>query len=67
MSYANEFEHGASSVPPAADLNERLSGLRTTLEELDAKARATIKERPLVALGIALACGYLLGRALARK
>ena len=67
MSYANELEAGMSAGPPAADLKERLSGLRATLEDLDAQARSAVKERPMLALGMALAFGYLVGRALARK
>ena len=67
MSSANELEPGTSAVPPPADLKEPLGGLRATLEDLDAQARSVVKERPMLALGMALAFGYLLGRALARK
>ena len=67
MSSANEPESGTSAVPPPADLMEQLSGLRATLEDLDTQARSAVKERPLLALGMALTFGYLLGRALARK
>jgi ElaB/YqjD/DUF883 family membrane-anchored ribosome-binding protein len=37
------------------------------LREIDRQARAFIKESPFVALGIAVAGGYLLGRLLGRR
>ena len=67
MSYANEFERDATAGASSTHLEERLSALRATLGEVDSKARSAVKERPLVALGITLALGYVLGRALARK
>ncbi len=46
---------------PLADLR-----LPKDLAALDERLRATVQERPFIALGAAVLAGYLLGRALSR-
>ncbi len=58
------FSHEAETT---TELRRRLADARTQLAELDRSARRLVKERPLTALGVALAVGVLLGRALSRK
>jgi ElaB/YqjD/DUF883 family membrane-anchored ribosome-binding protein len=50
-----------------AELREQIDLARTRIEDLDARARRAVQERPLVAVGSALLLGYALGRLLARK
>jgi len=41
--------------------------VRGQLEELDTQLRRVVQDRPLVAVGVALAFGYALGRLLVRR
>ena len=47
--------------------NERVKQAGSELREIDHQARAFVKESPFLALGIAVASGYLLGRLLGRR
>ncbi len=67
MSYASEFEEEVASGASSPEVEQRAALLRVMLGEIDAKTRTLVKQRPLLALGITLALGYVLGRALARK
>jgi ElaB/YqjD/DUF883 family membrane-anchored ribosome-binding protein len=49
------------------EVKEQVARVRGHLEELDTQVRRVVQERPLVAVGIALAFGYALGRLLARR
>jgi ElaB/YqjD/DUF883 family membrane-anchored ribosome-binding protein len=49
------------------ELKEQVERVRGHLEELDTQVRRVVQERPLVAVGVALAFGYVLGRLLARR
>ncbi|MDQ2961855.1 MAG: hypothetical protein M3R31_01670 [Pseudomonadota bacterium] len=53
----------AQAAGPAADwLNQNAEQLKRQQQELVDGCRSYIRERPLVAIGIALAAGYLAGR-----
>jgi len=53
----------AQAAGPAADwLNQSAEQLRRQQEQLVDGSRSYIRERPLVAIGVALAAGYLVGR-----
>ena len=53
----------AQAAAPAADwLNQSAAQLQRQQEQLVDGSRSYIRERPLVAIGIALAAGYLAGR-----
>ena len=41
--------------------------MRAQLDDLDARTRRLVQERPIVAVGVALVVGYALGRLLARR
>lgn len=49
------------------EVKEQVERVRTQLEEIDAQVRRVVQDRPLVAVGVALAFGYALGRLLARR
>lgn len=49
------------------EVKEQVERVRTQLEEIDAQVRRVVQDRPLVAVGAALAFGYALGRLLARR
>jgi len=48
--------------PAAQWVNQSADQLRRQQEELAETARSYVRERPLVALGAALAAGYLIGK-----
>jgi len=71
--------HSASPGAAAADahdddiaraeldaLQARLDALRAELHSADRRLRVAVRRHPAVALGVAVATGYLLGRALTR-
>jgi len=47
-------------------LRHRIEALRSDLAQVDRRARALLKQRPLVAVAASLAVGFLLGRAIRR-
>jgi len=49
------------------ELEEQLDRMRSEVEELDVRLRRLVQARPLVAVGVAVAVGYVLGRLLARR
>ena len=50
--------------PEAKEQVERVRGL---VEQVDGRVRTVVNERPLVAVGAALAFGYAMGRLLGRR
>jgi ElaB/YqjD/DUF883 family membrane-anchored ribosome-binding protein len=53
----------AQAAAPAADwLNESAEQLKAQQQELIEGCRAYVRDRPLVAVGIAVGAGYLIGR-----
>jgi ElaB/YqjD/DUF883 family membrane-anchored ribosome-binding protein len=49
------------------EVRERLDRVRGRVAEIDLQARRVVQDQPIVAVGAALAFGYLLGRLLARR
>lgn len=49
-----------------AQLQERLDGLRRELAVADRRLRVAARQNPLLAVGVAVGVGYLLGRLLKR-
>jgi ElaB/YqjD/DUF883 family membrane-anchored ribosome-binding protein len=62
-------ERAEPSVPilEQPEVKEQVARVRDRLEELDVQVRRVVQEQPLVAVGVALAFGYALGRLLARR
>ena len=50
-----------------AELREQIDGARERLDQIDARIRRAVQERPLVAVGSALLLGYALGRLYSRR
>jgi len=46
---------------------EALAAWREEIDALDARTREAVKARPMMAVGVALAVGYALGRMLTRR
>ena len=55
------------SILEAPELKEPIDRAKAHLEGLDARFRRIVEDRPLVAVGAALAVGYALGRLLPRR
>lgn len=49
------------------DLDSRLTDLKAELDDVEKKAAKTMKERPMLALGIAFVVGMAFGVALAKS
>jgi len=65
MDHQQEKEYGR--LDNGAALNGRSSGADANdLAEFDRRVRAIVKERPVLAVGIALAAGFAIGRILRR-
>ena len=56
-----------TSLLDRPEIKERVEKVRGRLAEIDTQARRAVQDQPLVAVGAALAVGYLLGRLLARR
>ncbi len=67
MQAASERMEQEVPILERPELKEKVERVRGQLDELDAQVRRTVQERPLVAVGVALALGYVLGRLLARR
>jgi len=50
----------------APELKEQIDRAKAHLEGLDTRVRRIVEEKPLLAVGAALAVGYVLGRLLRR-
>jgi len=63
-------DDGGGADDESAELEElrhRIDALRVDLVQVDKRLRAAMRERPFLALGAALAAGFLLGRAIGRS
>jgi len=49
------------------EVKEQVERVRGLLEDVDGRVRNVVQDRPLVAVGAALAFGYVMGRLLARR
>ena len=55
-------KHNGGTAPMGRSLEQ----LRTDLTDLDSEVRRFVREKPLLALGAAIAAGYIVGRILSR-
>jgi ElaB/YqjD/DUF883 family membrane-anchored ribosome-binding protein len=62
-----EMMDEATSVLDRPEIKEKVERVRGQLADMDTQARRAVQDQPLVAVGAALAFGYLLGRLLARR
>ena len=67
MQAASERIERTVPILERPEVEEQVERVRGHLEELDAQVRRVVQEQPLVAVGVALAFGYALGRLLARR
>lgn len=67
MPDTNELAQDLTNAVRQVVGEESLGTLRERWEEIDAGARRAVKDRPLVALGAAIAVGLLLGRIAGRR
>jgi ElaB/YqjD/DUF883 family membrane-anchored ribosome-binding protein len=62
--------HRAESEPAPRDAATEIDELRRRIKALqagaDTRVRAGLRERPFLALGVAVAAGFILGRAIRR-
>ena len=49
------------------DLRRRIQALQDEVARADRRLRVLVRERPFVAVGLAIAAGFLLGRAFGRS
>jgi ElaB/YqjD/DUF883 family membrane-anchored ribosome-binding protein len=49
------------------EVKEQVERVRGLVEDVDGRVRNVVQDRPLVAVGAALAVGYVMGRLLARR
>lgn len=62
--------HGQSGRDDASEIEElrhRIQALQTDVARADRRLRVALRERPFVALGIAIATGFILGRTVGRS
>jgi ElaB/YqjD/DUF883 family membrane-anchored ribosome-binding protein len=62
--------HGASGRDDESEIEQlrhRIQALQTDVAQADRRLRNTIRERPFLALGVALAAGFILGRVIGRS
>ena len=67
MQATNERTEPGVPILERPEVKEQVERVRNRLEELDTSVRSLVHDRPLVAVGVALAFGYALGRLLARR
>ena len=64
---SEKLNETATALLERPEVKEQVDRVRGQLAEIDTQARRVVKEQPMVAVGAALAFGYLLGRLLARR
>jgi len=64
MQEASERIARAVPILDRPEVKEQVERVRDLAEEVDGRVRSVVKDRPLVAVGAALAFGYVMGRLL---
>lgn len=64
---SEKLNETATALLERPEVKEQVDRVRGQLAEIDSQARRVVQEQPMVAVGAALAFGYLLGRLLARR
>lgn len=67
MQEASERVQTSDPIFERPEMKEQVERVRAQLDDLDARTRRLVQERPIVAVGVALVVGYALGRLLARR
>lgn len=67
MQEASERVTASIPILDRPEVQEQIEKARARIDELDARGRRLVEDRPIVALGVALVVGYTLGRLLARR
>ena len=65
----NDEESETAAADAGVDLDAlqaRVEALRAELADADRRLRALVRQRPFVAVGVAVAAGFLIGRLLRR-
>lgn len=58
---------GSIPILDRPEVKERVERVRSLVEQVDGRVRTVVHDRPLVAMGAALAFGYAMGRLLGRR
>lgn len=64
---SEKLNETATALLERPEVKEQVDRVRGQLAEFDTQARRVVQDQPMVAVGAALAFGYLLGRLLARR
>ena len=67
MQEASERIERSVPILDRPEVKEQVERVRGLVEDVDERVRHVVKDRPLVAVGAALAFGYVMGRLLARR
>lgn len=67
MQEASERVQKNEPIFDRAEVKEQVEKVRAQIDDLDARTRRLVQERPIVAVGVALVVGYALGRLMARR
>jgi ElaB/YqjD/DUF883 family membrane-anchored ribosome-binding protein len=59
-------DHSHDDAAEIEDLRRRIQTLQEDFAQADRRLRAAVRERPFVALGAAIAAGFILGRVISR-
>jgi ElaB/YqjD/DUF883 family membrane-anchored ribosome-binding protein len=63
----DEQRSGSDDAHEIEELRHRIQALQSDVAHADRRLRAALRERPFVALGVAVAAGFILGRAIGRS
>jgi ElaB/YqjD/DUF883 family membrane-anchored ribosome-binding protein len=63
---SEQTDHGVP-ILERPEVKKQVERVRGQLKALDTSVRSLVQDRPLVAVGVTLAVGYVLGRLLARR
>jgi len=64
--HVNDESEASASTPDLDALQARVDALRDEIAEADRRLRIFVRHRPFVALGAAVAAGFVIGRILRR-
>ena len=63
---SREHHRSARDADEIEELRHRIQALQSDVEHADRRLRVMLRERPFVTLGVAIAAGFILGRAIGR-